>query len=100
MSAFAANAAEAEGAVEDGQGEGRENESNQLPSEGAQKAEAETSRKRKAKEAATPKKPASKAPRRSADKAKKIPSKAESVATEKKATKLDSFFKRADNAGD
>jgi len=101
MSAFVTNAAGTEGAVEDGEGEGRENEPNQLPSEDAQKTEAETSRKRKAKEAATPKKPASKAPRRSADKAKKVPSKAaESVVTEKKATKLDSFFKRADNAGD
>merc|ERR1712014_192647 len=76
VSAFAANAAGPEGVVEDGEGEGRENEPNQLPFEDAAKPEAETSRKRKAKEAATPKKPASKAPRKSADKAKKVPSKA------------------------
>lgn len=100
MLAFASNAAGPEGVVEDGQGEDRENEPNQLPSEDATRPEAETSRKRKAKEAATPKKPASKAPRRSADKAKKEPAKAESAVSEKKVTKLDSFFKRADNAGD
>jgi len=105
VSAFTANAAapegadELEGADEDAEGENRENEPNQLPAGDAKRPDVETRNKRKAKETATPKKPA-KAPRRTADKTKKVQSKPESAVAGKKVTKLESFFKRADNAGE